>query len=125
MKLFKQVHETAAPGTLKPAQVASSSDADLVRAAARGDKQAFVEIVVRSQAMVCGVALGIVGNIAASEDVAQEAFLTAWRKIHELREPEKLRAWMRPRCANVCLPNITSKSGPDWARSRAKSSAPA
>lgn len=72
-----------------------TSDADLVRAAWRGDKQAFVEIVARNQAMVCSIALSIVGDFAASEDVAQEAFLNAWRKIHELREPEKLGGWLR------------------------------
>src|ERR1041385_2847069 len=70
------------------------SDADLVLAARRGDKRAFVEIVARHQAMVCGIALGILGDFGASEDAGQEAFLTAWRKIHELREPAHLRAWL-------------------------------
>src|SRR5262245_22843441 len=80
-----------------------SSDAELVRAAWRGDKQAFVEIVARHQAMVCGIALGIVGDLAASEDAGQEAFLAAWRKIHELREPERLRAWLRQIARHVAL----------------------
>src|SRR5256885_14386485 len=79
----------------EPERSASMSDAELVHAARRGDKRAFVEIVARHQAMVCGVALGILGDFAASEDAAQEAFLTAWRKIHELREPERLRPWLR------------------------------
>src|SRR5262245_58731013 len=73
---------------------AAVSDAELVSAARRGDKWAFVEIVARHQAMVCGMALGVLGDFAASEDAAQEAFLTAWRKFHELREPERLRAWL-------------------------------
>src|SRR5690349_6712082 len=72
----------------------STPDAELVRAAWLGDKRAFVEIVARHQAMVCGIALGILGDFAASEDAAQEAFLTAWRKFHDLREPEKLRSWL-------------------------------
>lgn len=72
----------------------AARDAELVDAARRGDKGAFVEIVARHQAMVCGIALGILGDFAASEDAGQEAFLTAWRKIHELREPERLRAWL-------------------------------
>ena len=70
----------------------SLSDAELVRAARRGEKWAFVELVARHQAMVCGIALGILGDFAASEDAGQEAFLTAWRKFHELREPDRLRA---------------------------------
>jgi DNA-directed RNA polymerase specialized sigma24 family protein len=55
---------------------ASLSDTELVCAARRGDKRAFVEIVARHQAMVCGIALGILGDFAASEDAGQEAFLT-------------------------------------------------
>src|SRR5436190_11997402 len=103
MKPLKHSHENGPAGKLQPAQSASLSDADLVRAACRGDQHAFVEIVARHQAVVCGIALGIVGNIAASEDVAQEAFLTAWRKIHELREPESLRAWLRQIARHVAL----------------------
>ena len=103
MKPLKPGHKTVPAGELAPGQGVSSSDADLVRAAWRGDKQAFVEIVARHQAMVCGIALGIVGNVAASEDVAQEAFLLAWRKIHELREPERLRAWLRQIARHVAL----------------------
>src|SRR5262245_7565789 len=55
MKPQKNGHRTASPDAIETGQGASSSDADLVRAAWRGDKQAFVEIVARNQAMVCGV----------------------------------------------------------------------
>lgn len=79
------------------------TDAELARAARRGDKRAFVEIVARHQAMVCGVALGILGDFAASEDAGQEAFLTAWRKLHELREPERLSAWLAQIARNAAL----------------------
>src|SRR5260370_36604453 len=72
----------------------SLSDAELVHAARRGDKRAFVEIVARHQAMVCGIALGIVGDFAASEDAGQVAFLPAWREFHELREPGLLESWL-------------------------------
>ncbi len=87
------------------------SDADLVRAARRGDKRAFVEIVARHQAMVCGIALGILGDFAASEDAGQEAFLTAWRKFHELREPERLRGWLRQIARNAALGQLRRRRG--------------
>src|SRR5688572_9854664 len=106
MKSLKRTHEAAAAHEPKPGHSALSSDADLVFAAAKGDKQAFVEIVARHQAMVCGVALGIVGSVPASEDVAQESFLSAWRKIHELREPERLRAWLRQIARNTALGHL-------------------
>src|SRR5438045_2976791 len=92
---------------------ASKSDAELVHAARRGDKRAFVEIVARHQAMVCGIALGILGDFALSEDAGQEAFLRAWRKIHELREPERLRAWLGQIARNAALGQLRRKKGHD------------
>src|SRR6516165_11495973 len=89
----------------------SISDAQLVVAARRGDKRAFVEIVARHQAMVCGIALGILGDFGASEDAGQEAFLTAWRKFHDLREPERLRAWLAQIARNAALGQLRRKRG--------------
>src|SRR5438876_9854309 len=74
-------------------------------------KRAFVEIVARHQAMVCGVALGVLGDFAASEDAAQEAFLTAWRKFHELREAERLRAWLAQIARNAALGHLRRNRG--------------
>src|SRR5262245_51104075 len=89
------------------------SDGDLARAAQRGDKKAFVEIVARHQAMVCGIALGILGDFGASEDAGQEAFLTAWQKIGELREPESLRAWLGQIARNAALAELRRRRGHD------------
>ena len=92
---------------------ASRSDAELVHAARRGEKRAFVEIVARHQAMVCGITLGILGDFAASEDAGQEAFFTAWRKFHDLREPERLKAWLAQIARNAALGQLRRKRGHD------------
>jgi len=105
----------ATPGDVKPTPNpgVSASDAELVCAARRGDKRAFVEIVARHQAMVCGIALGILSDFAASEDAAQEAFLTAWRKFHELREPARLRAWLAQIARNAALGHLRRRRDHD------------
>ena len=90
---------------------AEKTDAELVLAARGGDKRAFVEIVARHQAMVCGTALSILGDFAASEDAGQEAFLTAWRKFHELREPERLRPWLGQIARNAALGLLRRQRG--------------
>ena len=59
-----------------------------------GDREAFRQIVERHQAMVCALGLSACGDIARSEDIAQEVFVTAWKQLPELREPEKLRGWL-------------------------------
>lgn len=88
-----------------------AADAELVQAAREGDKRAFVQIVARYQAMVCGIALGVLNDFAASEDAAQEAFLTAWRKFHDLREPARLRPWLAQIARNAALGHLRRQRG--------------
>ncbi len=89
----------------------STSDAELVCAVRKGDKQAFVQIVARHQGMVCGVALGILADFAASEDVAQHVFLKAWRDFHLLREPDRLRSWLARMAHNVAIDHLRRRRG--------------
>ncbi len=70
------------------------SDTELVGAAASGDSQAFGEIVTRYQSLVCAIAYSGTGDLALSEEVAQETFVAAWKGVGELREPGKLKAWL-------------------------------
>ncbi len=74
--------------------VATSSDAELVAASLDGDREAFARIVERYQRLLCSLAYSATGRLSESEDVAQETFLTAWRELRNLREPEKLRPWL-------------------------------
>ncbi len=74
--------------------IEEASDAELVVACLGGDRQAFGKIVTRYQRMMCSVAYSALGNIGASEEVAQEAFVEAWKKLDTLREPEKLKSWL-------------------------------
>ncbi len=60
----------------------------------KGDRDAFGQIVERYQSLVCSVAYAGLGEVAGSQDVAQEAFVAAWRQRDDLREPARLRAWL-------------------------------
>lgn len=85
------------------------SDAELVRQARAGDKRAFVAIVSRYQATVCGIALGILGDFAASEDAGQEAFLSAWKRLNDLQDPTRLRAWLGQIARNAALRQLRGR----------------
>lgn len=70
------------------------TDAALVASSLDGNRQAFARIVTRYQALLCSIAYSSLGNLAHSEDLAQEAFVEAWKKLDRLQEPEKLKAWL-------------------------------
>lgn len=69
-------------------------DADLVIASLSGNRDAFGQIVARYQSLICSLAYSATGSLAASEDLAQETFITAWKHLRHLRERNKLKAWL-------------------------------
>jgi RNA polymerase sigma factor (sigma-70 family) len=71
-----------------------TSDAELVAASLAGERAAFGRIVERYQRLLCSLAYSATGQLSQSEDLAQEAFVDAWRQLGTLREPEKLRSWL-------------------------------
>ena len=73
---------------------AGRPDAELIRAAAAGDRTAFGELVVRHQASVHRFARALTGSPAAAEDVLQETFLAAWRHARTYRGESSLRSWL-------------------------------
>ncbi len=75
----------------------------LVEKSRGGDRDAFARIVEQYQGMVSAVTLNIVGDYAQSEDLAQETFLTAWKKLPELREPDKTASWFYGIAKRVAL----------------------
>lgn len=72
----------------------TQSTANLVRAAARGDRVAFEMLVSQNAAMVTGVAYSRCGDFGLSEDIAQEAFIDAWKNLSTIHEPEKFLGWI-------------------------------
>ena len=66
----------------------------LVEASRAGDKHAFSRIVATYQGLVCSVAYSLTGDLHQSEDIAQEAFIAAWQRMTDLRDPRKLPAWL-------------------------------
>jgi RNA polymerase sigma factor (sigma-70 family) len=72
----------------------SLDDAELVARSRAGSRDAFGTIVERYQATVSAVAYSLTGSVSRSEDLAQETFVTAWKRLGDLREPHKLRSWL-------------------------------
>ena len=84
-------------------------------ASLRGDREAFGEIIQKYQNTVCAVTYSITGNLQQSEDLAQEAFVTAWLQLKELRDESKFPAW---------LCGIARNLAHNWVRKNAKQNSP-
>jgi RNA polymerase sigma factor (sigma-70 family) len=77
--------------------------ADLVLQAQAGDLEAFGRLVRATQLMAYAVALGVVRDRGLAEDVAQEAFLRAFRRLGDLHEPAAFASWLRRLVLTVAL----------------------
>lgn len=77
-----------APDVSEPAD-----DEELIRAAASGDRASFGELYVRYARMVHGILLARVPPRDA-EDLVQDVFISALRRMNELRTVAAFRGWL-------------------------------
>lgn len=66
----------------------------LVDSARAGDREAFGQLVSLHEAVVLRTALAALGRREDAEDVAQEAFVMAWRKLAGFRGDSTFRTWL-------------------------------
>lgn len=71
------------------------SVADLVIAARRGNRQAFGQLVHRYQRAVYLIVLRRLGSHSDAQEVVQEVFIQAMRKLGQLRDPRSFGGWIR------------------------------
>ncbi len=72
----------------------TTSEIELLQGSAAGSKEAFGAVVRRYQALVCAVTYSATGDVGASEELAQETFIRAWKNLRQLEDPGKFRAWL-------------------------------
>lgn len=69
-------------------------DGELVLLTAKGDTEAYDELVMRYQNNAKNKALAVVHDFQVAEDIAQEAFIKAYKALDDLEDPNKFGAWM-------------------------------
>lgn len=79
---------------MDPTLASSGEDAALVAAARDGDAEAFRVLVRRYWPLMVGLAIGQVGESTEAEDIAQEAFILAYRRLGDLRDPACFAGWL-------------------------------
>ena len=83
-----------------------TSDIHLLELCLAGDRDAYGQLVARYQGLICSMAYSACGNVSRSEDLAQETFITAWKKLKDLREG--IRDKLRP--THISRPRTRSGS---------------
>jgi RNA polymerase sigma-70 factor (ECF subfamily) len=76
--------------------------AQLIERTLHGDKDAFCVLVSEYQNAVYGLAFHYLRNFADAQDVAQDVFLEAYRRLGTLQHPEKFASWLYSITANLC-----------------------
>ncbi len=80
-------------------------EAALIRAAQRGNMDAFNELVLTYQHRVYNLAYRILGDPASASDATQEAFIAAYQKIATFRGGS-FRSWLLRIVANRCYDEL-------------------
>jgi len=70
------------------------NDDELVARARQGDPAAFGELVDRHRSAVYRAAVAALGSAADAEDVAQDAFLAAYRRLDRFRGDASFKTWL-------------------------------
>lgn len=80
-------------------------EASLIRAAQRGDLDAFNTLVLTYQEMLFNTALRILGDEDRAADATQEAFLSAFRALNAYRGGS-FKAWLLRTVTNACYDEL-------------------
>ncbi len=103
-----QSHE---PGddSSRPASGAEQSDLELVRRAQRGERGAFDLLVLRYQHKVVKLVARLLRDRTEAEDVAQEAFVKAYRALGSFRGDSAFYTWLYRIAVNTARNTLASR----------------
>jgi RNA polymerase sigma-70 factor (ECF subfamily) len=82
---------------------------ETIRLAQRGDAAAFENLYQTHSRRVYALCLRMVGNPAEAEDLTQEAFLQAYRKIQTFRGDSSFSTWLHRVTVNIVLMKLRRK----------------
>jgi RNA polymerase sigma-70 factor (ECF subfamily) len=80
----------------------SASDVTLVQGVLSGDRAASAELYDRWAGLIRAMCFDATHDLDTSEDLAQEVFLRALRKLRDLRDPRRFVSWLMGIARHVC-----------------------
>jgi RNA polymerase sigma-70 factor (ECF subfamily) len=89
-------------------------EADLIRAAAAGDRQAFQDLVLRKREQVVRTAYQVVGDLDEAQDVAQVVFLRLWKVLRRFDPRHRFDTWLYRITVNASIDVLRSRGPKGW-----------
>src|SRR3954447_13675950 len=86
-----------------PTKSAGVEDGELVRRVRRGDEHAFELLYQRYHRRITAYIHGMVHDHARDEDVAQDVFVSALRRMRETNRPIAFKPWIYEIAKNACI----------------------
>ncbi len=84
----------------------SAQEREIVLRCQKGDADAMGTLIIEYQHWVYNIAYGILGHHQDAEDVAQDAFLSAWENIGNFQFRSRFSTWLYRIVKNKCLNHI-------------------
>lgn len=97
------VKERLLPGAFRGAW---RTDHELVGAVRRGEEIAFEELYVRYRGRIRAYVSGILADCDQAEDVAQEVFISALRRLRDTERPIAFKPWVYQIAKNACIDEL-------------------
>ena len=79
---------------------------ELVERSRRRDAEAFAALIRQYERVALAVAYAVVRDATAAGDVVQDAFLRAWERLADLREPERFGTWLCGIVRNLAVDSV-------------------
>ena len=87
----------------RPGRAAGSTDHQLVSAVRRGDDRAFEQLYSRYQRRIAAYVCGMVKDYGRAEDITQEVFVSALRRMRQTERPIAFKPWIYEIAKNACI----------------------
>ena len=97
------VMDAPVSATPEPAVAEGPGDATLVAAVRRGDDRAFEQLYSRYQRRISAYVLGMVKDHGRAEDITQEVFISALRRMRETDRAIAFKPWIYEIAKNACI----------------------
>lgn len=108
----------SAPRNTAPQGLGMMADAILAQRAIDGDTAAFEALIRRHGPLMRAYVARIAGSVSDADDIVQEAFYTAWRRLPELRDPAAVKGWLMRVASRHAFRHLrrrpTEESLPEW-----------